>query len=342
MQLADWMIKLSELNGPSGFEEPVSHVVQEALRQFMDAVSVDTMGNVIGLRRCGRENAKKLLLDAHLDEIGMIVTKADHGFLRFADIGGVDPRMLPAREVFVLAEPPVTGVITCMPPHALASEDMDKAFSRDDLLIDVGMGEEEAKEKIQPGTPVVFRGGAGRLGKDRVCGKALDDRACFAVILRSLELLKDEELGADLYVMGSVQEEVGLRGAKTGAFAIDPDICVAVDVTHALTPDAPKEVTGKLGEGAVVSVGPNMNKKLSDQLVKLCKEKEIKYQVEACAGATGTNGWVMSVSRAGIPTAELALPLRYMHSPVEVVDLRDGEAVAGLLSEFVRRIGEVL
>lgn len=342
MGLREIITELCGISGPSGFETPVASRAKELLSERMDDVTIDVMSNVVGVKHCGRPGVKKLLLDAHLDEVGLIVTKTEKGFLRFAAIGGVDPRMLPAREVLVLTEPPLKGFVACMPPHVLSDDDMDKGQPIDEMLIDVGLCEEEAEKRVRPGTPVVFVGGAEALGEDCICGKSLDDRACFAIILRALELIEGKDIGVDLYVMGSAQEEIGLRGAKTGVFAIDPDLSVAVDVTHAATPDSQKEITVKLGGGAVVCVGPNMNKALSDHLLKVAREKEIKHQVEVLAGATGTNGWVISVNSVGVPTAELALPLRYMHSPVETMKLSDGEAVAELLAEFILGIGEVL
>ena len=142
--------------------------------------------------------------------------------------------------------------------------------------------------------------------------------------------------------MGSVQEELGYRGAKTGVFAIEPDMCVAIDVTHGATPDAPKERTKKVGGGAVIAVGPNMSRTLSDKLIAISEEIKVQYQLEAAGGETGTNGWALRVSREGVPTAELYLPLKYMHSPVETVKLSDCEESAKLLCEFVARAGEVL
>ena len=214
MELADIIIELSKASGPSGFESGVREVAAGMLKHYMEEVRTDTMGNLIGVRRCGKAGAKKLLLDAHLDEIGMIVTHIEKGFLRFSTIGGVDPRMLPAREVTVLSEPPVFGIVSVLPPHILSGEEMDKSQSVQEMVIDVGMSQETAEKTIKLGTPIVFRGGAERFGEDCICGKALDDRACFATVLRALELIEGRRLDVDLYVMGSVQEELGYRGAK--------------------------------------------------------------------------------------------------------------------------------
>lgn len=334
MNLKETIQELSALSGPSGFESPVARRAAELLRPFADEVRTDRLGNVIALRRCGRPGAKKLLLDSHLDEIGLMVTDIQEGFLRFRTIGGVDPRMLPGREVRVLAPEPVFGVVACLPPHLSTAETRDKSIPISDMLIDVGMSDREAREKIPVGTPMVYVGDCISLGEKQITGKALDDRSCFSVLARTLELLRGEKPEVDVYVMGSVQEEVGERGAITGTFAVAPDWCVAVDVTHGRTPDAPKERTFPLGCGPVIGIGPNMNRGLTEDLVRLCKNKNIKYELEPMAGSSGTNGWVMQISREGIPTAVVSLPLKYMHTPVETIAPEDGEAAAALLARF--------
>ncbi|MGI5971716.1 MAG: M42 family peptidase [Oscillospiraceae bacterium] len=336
MRILEILKQLCDIGAPSGFERPVAEQARLLLEKYMDETRFDVMGNLIGVRRCGRPEAISLLLDAHLDEIGLIVTGIDGGFLRFAKIGGVDPRMLPARRVKILTSPPRLGVIATMPPHVLSSEDMDKSIEEDKLVIDVGLSGERAKELIPLGTPVVFEGSLREFGEGMVFGKALDDRACFAIILRALELLEGDNIPVDLWVMGSAQEEVGMRGAKTGVFAADPHYCVAVDVTHAGTPDSQKERTLKTGFGPAIGVGPNMNRDITGRLVSIAKEKNIPYQIEAMGGGSGTNGWVMQVSRSGVSTAVVSLPIKYMHSPVETALLEDAENCSILLAELVR------
>ena len=168
--------ELCALAGPSGFESPVAEAAARLLEGVMDEVRIDKMGSVLGVRRCGKENAPKLLLDAHLDEIGFIITGHEDGYLRFAPLGGVDPRMLPDRELTILTEPPVYGVVACLPPHIQTSSDMDKSLPIRELWLDVGMEQEEAEKCIPIGTPAVYRTGCAPLGKKMLCGKALDDR----------------------------------------------------------------------------------------------------------------------------------------------------------------------
>lgn len=334
--------RLCAVGAPSGFEGPAAELAAELLRPLVDEVSTDRLGNVIGVRRCGKPGAKRLLLDAHLDEIGLIVIGIEDGFLRFRSIGGVDPRMLPDRELTVLTNPPLFGLVACLPPHVQKAGDSDKSVAIEDLFVDIGMSQEEAVKAVPIGTPMVFRGGAFALGEGSMCGKAMDDRACFVTLLRCAELLKDKELDVDLYIMGSTREEVGGAGAKVGTFVIAPDWCVAVDVTHGRTPDAPnpKDRTLELFEGPAIGVGPNMTRWMTERMVVKAKAREIPYQLEVMAGSSGTNGWGMQISREGVATSVLSLPLKYMHTPIEVLALEDMESVAKLLAAFVENLGE--
>lgn len=340
MEVQTILETLAAAKGPSGFEQPVAKTAQTLLAPYVDETYFDRLGSLVGVKRCGKPNAKKLMLDAHLDEIGLMVTGIEEGFLRFTEIGGVDPRMLPDREVTVLAEEPLFGVVACLPPHVQTAKDYDKAMPADELYIDVGLSQEEAERRIPIGTPITYRCGCFPLGENRVCGKSMDDRACFTALLRCAELLKDESLDVDLYVVGSSREEVNGAGAACAAFAIVPDACVAVDVTHGDSPDAPKEKTFQLGGGPVVGLGPNCVKRLSTALREAAKAQDIPMQLEVMTGHTGTNAWGVQVAREGIATAVLSVPLRYMHTPVEVLELDDVENTARLLAAFVKDYGK--
>ncbi len=331
---------LCALSGPSGFEENVTKAAAELLRPLADQVYTTRLGSVVGVRRCGRDNAPKLLLDAHLDEIGFIVTGHDEGFLRFAPLGGVDPRMLPDREVVILTDPPIHGVVACLPPHVQTGEEMDKSLPIKDLYIDAGLSQEEAERRIPVGTPAAYRGGCAPLGEDLLCGKALDDRAGFAVLLDVLERLQGKTLGVDLYVLGSTQEETHSTGAITAAYEIAPQLCVAVDVTHGDSPDASKNETFRLGGGPVIGVGPNCARSLSGRLKELSEELDMPVQIEVMSGSSGTNAWPVQVSREGVATAVLSIPERYMHTPVEVVHKQDLADTARLLAALVESLGE--
>lgn len=336
----DSLKRLCQTGGPSGYETAVAAVAQELLTPWMDEVWQDRLGNVIGVRRCGKPHAKKLLLDAHLDQIGLMVTGAENGYLRFASVGGVDPRMLPNREVTILTQHPRFGIISCLPPHVLSSEEREKAPALSEYYVDTGMSQETVEQEIPVGTPMVFRDSFMELAGGRICSGALDDRACFVSLLRTAQILKDEALDVDLYIMGSTREETGGTGAIVGTNAINPDFCVAVDVTHGATPDSAKGRAYILGGGPAVGIGPNMTRWMSSRLLTKAQEQSITVQKEIMGGDTGTNAWGMQICNEGIATAVLSLPLRYMHTPVEVVDLADLEQTAQLLAAFTRRLGE--
>lgn len=340
MDIRNALERLSSQGAPSGFEGPAAAVAADLLRPLVDEVWTDRLGSVLGVRRCGKPDAKKLLLDAHLDEIGLIVTGIEDGFLRFRSIGGVDQRMLPDRELTVLTPTPLFGLVTCLPPHVQKEGDSDKSVALEEMYIDIGMSQEEAIKAVPIGTPVVYRGSSFALGEEQVCGKAMDDRACFVTLLRAAELLQDKKLVVDLYIMGSVQEEVGGSGAKSGTFAIAPDYCVAVDVTHGKTPDGPKDRSCELFKGPAIGIGPNMTRWMTERMIGKAKENDIPWQAEVMAGHTGTNGWHMQIIREGIATSVISLPLKYMHTPVETLALEDIEQVAKLLAAFTVDLGK--
>lgn len=334
--MEDTLRALCSLGGPSGFEGAVAERAAELLSPLVDQVCLGRLGEVVGVRRCGRPNARRLLLDAHLDEIGFLVTGIEEGYLRFQTIGGVDPRMLPAGEVTVLTRPPIPGVITA--PEGGAGE--ERSLPVEELRIDIGMSQEEALCAVPVGTPVTYRGGCFPLGEGRLCGKALDDRSCFAVLLRTLELLRERELPVDLYILGSVCEETNGAGAIVATYGIAPELCVAVDVTFGATPDSPEDKTFPLGAGPTIGVGPSMARWMSRRLAELARREGIPFQREVMSGSSGTNAWHMQISREGVATAVVSLPLRYMHSPIEVVDREDMEHTARLLAAFVADLEE--
>jgi len=340
MDLKKVIIDLCDLPGPSGFEEKVTAYVKTLLEPYTDEVRIDVMGNVIGVRRCGTENAPKLLFDAHIDEIGLIVTGVEEGFLRFAGLGGLDARVIPASGVMIQTNPPIYGVISVLPPHIMKKEDTEKNFKIEDLFIDIGMTHDEAVRLVTPGTHGTVAHGAMPFGDNLICGKAIDDRIGLAAILRALDLLKDIKLEVDLYIMASVQEEVGLRGAIVGAYSVSPDYCVVVEVHHAKTPDTKNaDVNASLGDGVIIVRGPNMNPMLTEKIFDLAKENDIKHQVSVIStGMSGTNARSIQISREGVATALLGIPLKYMHCANELSSLDDTECAAQLLAETAKSL----
>ena len=340
MQLHELITELCSLPAPSGFEEKAFERLSELLSPYVDEICSDAIGNLIAVKRCNKPHAKSLMLNAHMDEVGLIVTGHEKGFLRFSNLGGIDSRMLPARELKILTEPPSYGVIDTMPPHTLSNEDKEKSIDAKKLFIDIGMSQDEAVKRVPLGTPAVFLGGCDRFADNHICGKSLDDRACVAILVKTMEALANAELSADIYLLISTQEELGMRGAVTGTFGIEPDYAVTVDVTHAATPDSKKGQTMEMGKGPAIGIGPNMDRKLTQRLLNIAKDKRISYQSEVMGGCTGTDGWVIQVSRTGVAVALASLPIKYMHSPVELMDLADAQDLVSLLTELAVSFGE--
>lgn len=334
MDMQESLAALCLGSGPSGREGEVSRQAMELLRPLVDEVWTDRFGNVVGLRRCGKPNAKRVLLDAHLDEVGLLITGAKDGFLRFRSVGGIDPRMLPNREVTILTDPPSFGLVAVLPPHVQKAEDANKSIPLSDLYIDAGLTQAEGEKLI--GTFAVPRGSFRTHLNQVVSAKALDDRVGFVTLLQVAALLKDTALDVDLYLMGSSREETNGGGALVGSFALQPDCFVAVDVTHARTPDGPKDETFPAGKGPTIGIGPNIARWMSDRFIAKAKALDLAWSPEVMAGNTGTNAWRVQTAREGIATAVLSLPLKYMHSPVETMDLADLEAAARLLAAFVK------
>ncbi len=339
MKLKTMLRDLCLASGVNGCGE-ASDVAAQLLSAFTTDIHRDRLGNVWGILPSDTPDAPTLLLEAHIDEIGFTVTNIDErGFLRVAPCGGVDNRALSAAPITVLSDPPCNGVFCATPAH-LAKDDapLPEIAERG---IDVGMSAEEAKSRIPLGTRVAFAAHFEELLHGRICAKALDDRAGVAAILYALSLLKGQALPVNLVVAFCVQEELGMRGSKTAAYGIRPDAAIIVDVSFAHTPDADKASCGTLGGGVMLGMSPVLNMTMTETLRGLADKNAVAYQCEVMGGTTGTDADVVSLTAEGIPTALLSIPLRYMHTPAEIVSLRDVEAVANLMAAFVAN-GEVL
>jgi len=338
MDLIKTLEQLSVAPGPAGAEDGARQIAINLLTPYMDQITVDTLGNVMGRKSCGRSNAPHVVVEAHLDEIGFVVTGVKGTFLTLSALGRIDPRLLPGAQLRLLSDPPKSGVIACLPPHVLSPETMKKGIALDDLTLDLGLTEEEAKA-IPLGTPVVYDTVPFAMGDDFFCGKALDNRASMAAVLFALDQFGDKLDQIDLTVLFSVQEELGCRGVIPALFALAPDYCIAVDVTFAYTPDADPYKTFPMGSGAAIGLSPTLNRDLTERLRQLAEEQNIPHQIEVMPGGTGTTASMGQISRTGIPTALISLPIKYMHSPREIVGLSDIKAVAALLAALLEDLG---
>jgi putative aminopeptidase FrvX len=341
VQIAPLLKKLSEARGVSGYEAEVRGIVAEEFGRYADEVQTDKLGNVIALKKGeGEEPRPRIMLAGHMDEIGLIVTKLEGRFLHFTSVGGFDVRTLLGQEVTVHGRKELPGIIGSRPPHVLPQEEREKIIALDKLLIDVGMGEDELERLVRVGDLATLRREFTQLQGDMVTGKAFDDRAAVASILVCLEGLASVRHAWDVYAVATVQEEVGLRGAITSAYGLAPDVGIAIDVGFGSQPGVSETETSEIGKGPGIAFGPNVHPKLHEALVEVAKELEIPYQVEPIPGRSGTDAWAIQVTREGIPTALLSIPVRYMHTSVETLSLKDVERTGRLMAGFIGRLGE--
>ena len=342
MDIISCLERLCSASGAGGISQACD-VAGKMLDRYCEDVRLDALGNVIGVIKSGREGAPVLMLEAHIDEIGLIVTNIDDdGFVYTAPCGGVDVRALPAAEVIVHGDRPYYGVFCSTPPH-LADRDKEKDKKGElpkinDIGIDVGMDAKTARNCIKKGDRVSFCPNFTLLNQNRISSKALDNRAGVAAILYCLDLLKKEKVepNCDIAVVFAVQEELGCRGSAVSAYRVNPDYAVAVDVSFARTPDSEPAKCGELGKGAMIGWSPTLNEKMTRRLKIIAEKHQIPCQHEVMGGVTGTDAESISDARTGVRTALLSVPLRYMHTPCEVADKRDIESAARLLACFIK------
>ncbi len=341
MDLFERAKRFTEAPAVSGFEEMSFETVKALCSDLFSEIRTTSTGSIIGYRPCGKKGAKKLLLDAHLDEIGMIVTKiCDGGFLKVTNVGGIDTRVLSAGEVYIYGKETITGVICSKPPHLTTAEDRKKKILLKDMTIDTGYSKEELEKIVSIGTPIGFKVTTERLGEDRATGKSFDDRICGTVILHAMQLLKDKDIDVDIYVLFSSGEETNYVGSRPGTFIVDPDYSVVIDVCNTTIPETPESRKTKyMGKGGVVSYSSTTSRKLTKKFIDTAVEAGLPYQVIAEAGYTGTNATMIQIARAGVPTVLLSIPLKNMHTPAEIASLKDVEDSAKLVAAFAEKLG---
>lgn len=336
MDTRQLLLEFSALDGVAGRENAAISWAAEKLGVF-GAVSITPLGSVLCTVRKPVPGGAHMLLDAHLDEIGMIVTTidADTGFLRVSQCGGIDRRLLAAAPVTVHAKRgPLPGVVCSVPPH-LAGDGEKKNQKVDEIYIDTGFSAEDARDKISPGDIVTIRSASRALLNDLVSGKAIDDRAGCVAHLKALECLGDTPLSCGLTVLFSSMEEVGGQGAKTAAYLAAPTHAIAVDVSFAYTPDAKKEKTGELKKGPMVGYAPILSHEMSRDFARVAAEKGIPSQHEVMGGRTGTNADQLATTRGGVITGLLSIPQKYMHTPIETVAISDVEDTGRLIAAYI-------
>ncbi len=323
---------LTEATGVSGAELAASRTALELLRKYAPSAELDCFGNVTAIISSDVPEARTLMLDAHIDQIGMIVTYIDsNGFIKVGACGGLDMRIMLAQSVTVHGREDVQGVICTLPPHV--STDHSKVAEIGDISIDIGMNKEQAENVISLGDRVTVNGSYRELG-NMISAPSVDDRSGVCVILRALELLKSRKLRYNLAICFSAQEETGERGAKQAAFRLAPDEAIVVDVSFGRTPDSTAHETAELGSGAMIGVSAVLDRGMTEALRSVAESGKIPYTIEVMPSSTGTNADAVSVSRSGVKCCTVSVPIRYMHTAIETVDMRDIEAAAQLICDY--------
>ena len=342
----DFLKRLMDTICPSGYEAEAAAVWVDEAKKFADKVWGDQHGNAFALVNEG--GGPRVMLAGHMDEIGLIINHIDDkGFLYFSGIGGWDPQILPGQRVWINTKNGrVTGLIGKKPIHLMKDDERKNAVKIDDLWIDIGAKDkEEATNTVEIGDPAVIAQGFEEMPNNLVVSRGFDDRSGSFVVLEAARLLSEMNPKCEVIAVATVQEEIGLRGARTSAFGLDPQIGFAVDVDFATdfpTMDGEKKKHGELimGKGPSITRGANINPKLYQMIREAGDSNEIPYQMSAYPSGTGTDANAMQISRAGMVTGLVGIPNRYMHTPCEVVHLDDLDNCARLLAHTIERIDE--
>lgn len=335
--------ELSNASGVSGFEGNIREIIENELKDHVDEIETDNMGNIIAVKK-GKDNGKKIMLAAHMDEIGLMVRHIDKkGFIKFSKIGGISDQMLLNQEVYIHTDNgKVLGVLGSKPPHRMKPTEKKKVIEYENMFIDIGASnKEEAEKMVSVGDSITIKHEFSELQGSIVTGKAFDNRVGCLILIETMKRLKTD---ATIYGVGTVQEEVGLKGAKTSAFRINPDLAIALDVTIAGDHPGIKEedAPAKLGGGPAIILtdasgrGIITHPKVKNLLIEATEEEEIPYQLEVSEGGT-TDATAIHLTREGIPTGVLSVPTRYIHTPVEVVSLDDVENTVKLLVAAIEK-----
>ncbi|MEN6408528.1 MAG: M42 family peptidase [Anaerolineaceae bacterium] len=336
--LIPFLKTLLSASGLSGNELPIRRLIEDTWRPLVDETSMSRVGSLHALRRgTGAEPRSRVLLSAHMDAIGLMVTGITDGFLRFTQVGGVDHRILPGQIVTVHGRKDLPAVVA-MPPARLLPANSDGPVPMDQLFLDTGLLPEETAEFVRVGDLVSFGTVPTELGGDTLAGHSLDNRASVAAVTCCLDELQRRIHTWDVWAVASVQEEVTLGGAMTSAFDVRPDIAIAIDVTFAKGPGSNDYDSFPLGKGITLAWGPNIHPAVYKLLKNAADTVEIPYTMETAPRHSGTDAMGLQTAAEGIPTAVVSIPLRYMHTPVEVVSIKDIRRTGRLLAEFITRL----
>jgi putative aminopeptidase FrvX len=340
----DFLKRFLDTASPSGFERPAQEVWREYVSGFAEKVDSDVQGNSIGVINEGGN--PKVMLIGHCDEVGFMVRYInDKGFVYFGSIGGVDPHIVPAQRVVIhSAKGPVKGVVGRIAIHMQEKDEQKKGIQMHDLWIDIGASNRrDALKRISVGDPVVFDTGFEIVSGKMATARGFDDKMGAFAVAEALRILsRKKKLKAGIYGVASVQEEISFAGARTSAFSLEPDICIAVDVGNATdTPSTCKEKFGEifLGKGPMIHTGSSVSPGVAEVLKKVAAKRKIAHQDAAAPRFTGTDADAVFTSRGGVACGLVSVPNRYMHTPVEMIHLGDLERCFRLMAAFCETVG---
>lgn len=337
--ISPFLKQLLSLPGLSGSETPVRECIAERWRPLVDKLSVSKLGSLHGLRQAVKsESAPSILLAAHMDAIGLMVTGIRDGFLSVTQVGGIDPRILPGQVVTVHGRKELPGVTILWPDRLVKPAHKGKAPSLDRILVDVCLPAAEVSELVRVGDLVSFATSPTDLTGGTLAGHTLDNRASVAAVTICLEELRKVNLDWNVWAVATVQEEATLAGALTSANALEPAMAVAVDVTFGKGPGANDHHAFPLGKGPTIGVGSNVHPFMYKQFKAVAEEYDIPYAVETMPRSSGTDAIFMQIAGSGIPCGVIGIPLRYMHTPVEEVALADIQRTGHLLAAFIKNL----
>ncbi len=335
MKDIEFLKKLCTSHAPSGREHWLYPTVAEAFEPF-GKVSLGKLNNIyVHKKGKGKES---IMLMAHADEVFLMITDiSDNGFLKFKS-NGIDAKTLVSQEVYVHGKERILGVIGIKPPHLMSEEDRKKAITAEDLLIDTGLSKEKLQSLVNIGDYVTLKRNFYELLNNNVTCKAIDDRAGIAAMYACAKELENINHDLDVYFVASCQEEVGHRGARVGSFEIKPSMAIAIDVTFDSGPMGATERENKLSGGPVICIGPNIHPKFRRKLMEIAKEYNIPYQVEVEPGSTGTDAWDIQIIGEGIPTLLISIPIKYMHTSVEMVNMGDIKNTGRIMAKLIEKL----
>ncbi len=338
-ELIPFLKSLLSTSGLSAYENPVAQLIEEKWKPLVDEVSISRLGSLHGFKHgSGRKPRPSIMIATHMDAIGLMVTQIVDGFLHVTGVGGVDPRILPGTPVLVHGKQDLPGVVVLPPVKTLPDGASDKAVDLANLFVDVGLEPRQVANLVQVGDLISFDTQPVELSKDYLSGHSLDNRASVAALTVCLEDLQAKSYIWNVWAVATSQEEVNLGGAATSAFDLHPDLAVVVDVTFAKGPGADGWETFPLGKGPTLGWGANLHPFLYKKFKELADQLEIPVAMDMTPAHSGTDAHAIQVARNGIPTLVLGIPLRYMHTPVEIIAVKDVQRVGRLLSEFVSRL----